>query len=56
MDILNFEYHNIPLDMAETLAHLVEEYYKQELELQDTLVFNPLKVNYRLAESLRAAS
>lgn len=45
MDLLNFEYHNLSLDVSTKLLSLVEDYYSKELAFEDSLVLSPLKVH-----------
>lgn len=45
MDILNFEYHNVSLEVAEILLSTVSEFHSKELFFEYTLLHTSLKVH-----------
>ncbi|KAL4487904.1 hypothetical protein ABPG72_022764 [Tetrahymena utriculariae] len=43
MDLLNFEYHNLPLEVAQKLHSIVTDYYQKECQFEQNLTHYPFK-------------
>ncbi|KAL4469446.1 hypothetical protein ABPG74_004699 [Tetrahymena malaccensis] len=43
MDLLNFEYHNLPLEVAQKLHSIVTDYYQKECQYEQNLIHYPFK-------------
>lgn len=44
MDLLNFEYHTMGIDVTAKILSLVEDYYTKEVAFEEAILISPLKV------------